>query len=329
VPRLIAAPDKFRGTATAAEVAAAIARAAAASGWEADQVPVADGGEGTLAVLGGGNRVTTVTGPLGAPVDAAWRLDGGTAIIEMAEASGLTRAGGPENNDALDATTYGTGELVLAAIEGGARHIVVAVGGSATTDGGLGALRAIGSKARLRGIDVVVACDVTTTFVGAATEFAGQKGATAKQVVLLERRLARLAETYLADYGVDILEVPGGGAAGGLAGGLAAVGAKLVAGFDVVADHLLLEDRIEGADLVITGEGFLDAQSFRGKAVGGVVELAAAAGVAAVVVVGEADPTVSVPAGVPVVSLVDSVGRERAIRETAVVVEELVRDYLR
>ena len=175
---------------------------------------------------------------------------------------------------------------------------------------------------------MVVACDVTTTFVGAATEFAAQKGATAKQVGLLERRLTRLAETYLADYGVDILDLPGGGAAGGLAGGLAAVGAKLVPGFDVVADHLLLEDRIEGADLVVTGEGFLDAQSFQGKAVGGVVELAAAAGVAAVVVVGEADSTVSVPAGVPVVSLVDSVGRERAIRETAVVVEEVVTRLL-
>ncbi len=328
MPRLIAAPDKFRGTATAAEVAAAIGRAARSQGWHCDELPVADGGEGTLAVLGGGNRTTRVTGPLGSPVDAAWRLDGGTAIIEMAEASGLTLAGGPESNDALDASTYGTGELVLAALEGGARRIIVAVGGSATTDGGLGALRAIGSKARLRGIDLVVACDVSTTFVAAATDFAAQKGASAKQVTLLERRLARLAESYLADHGVDVRDLAGSGAAGGLAGGLAAVGAQLVVGFDVVAEHLGLEDVIEGADLVVTGEGFLDSQSFRGKAVGGVVGLASEAGIAALVVVGEADPGTSTPEGVPVLSLVDAVGRERAIRETAAVVEEVVRGYL-
>jgi glycerate kinase len=329
VRRLVAAPDKFRGTATAAEVAAAVGRAARASGWACDEVPVADGGEGTLDVLGGGNRVSRVTGPLGKPVDAAWRIDGGTAVIEMAQASGLLLAGGPEHNDALDATTYGTGELVLAAIEAGARRVIVAVGGSATTDGGLGALRAIGSKARLRGIEVIVACDVVTPFVGAATEFAGQKGATARQVALLERRLERLAETYIADYGVDVSDLPGGGAAGGLAGGFAAVGADLVNGFDVVAEHLGLEDLIEDADLVITGEGYLDAQSFQGKVVGGVVELAAAADVAALVVVGEAERGVSVPAGVPVVSLVESVGRERAIEDTAAVIEALVLDYLR
>ena len=329
MPKVIAAPDKFRGTASAAEVAEAIGRAAASAGWDCDAAPVADGGEGTLAVLGGGNRTTRVTGPLGAPVDAAWRLDGDTAVLEMATASGLTLAGGPDRNDALDATTYGTGELVLAAVEAGARRIIVGVGGSATTDGGLGALRAIGSKARLRGIDVVVACDVTTTFVAAATEFAAQKGATEKQVALLERRLARLAETYASDYGIDVRDLAGSGAAGGLAGGLAAIGAALVAGFDVIADRLDLEGRLEGADLVITGEGYLDAQSFQGKAVGGVVELARAAGVDALVVVGDRDANAPVPAGVPVVSLVDTVGRERAMADTAGVVAEIVRDYLR
>jgi glycerate kinase len=290
---------------------------------------VADGGEGTLAVLGGGNRVTRVTGPLGDPVDATWRLDGGTAVIEMAQASGLTLAGGPEGNDALDATTYGTGELILAAVEGGARRIVVAVGGSATTDGGLGALRAIGSKARLRGIDVVVACDVTTVFVGAATEFAAQKGASAKQVELLERRLDRLVESYIADYGIDVRDLVGSGAAGGLAGGLAAVGAALVPGFDVVADSLDLEDVIEGADLVVTGEGFLDAQSFQGKVVGGVVELAGAAGVPALVVVGDVDPDIARPPDLLIVSLVEQVGRARAMADTVGVLEEVVTDYLR
>jgi glycerate kinase len=326
---LIAAPDKFRGTASAAEIAAAIGRAAVARGWSCDEAPVADGGEGTLDVLGGANRVTTVTGPLGAPVEAAWRLDGDTAVIEMARASGLTLAGGPEHNDPLAATTTGTGELIVAALEAGARRVIVAVGGSATTDGGLGALRAIGSKARLRGIELVVACDVSTTFVRAATDFAAQKGATAAQVTLLERRLSRLAADYAADAGVDVTDMPGAGAAGGLAGGLATLGGQLVVGFDVVAERLSLEDRIEGADLVVAGEGFLDAQSFEGKAVGGVVDLAAAADVPALIVVGDRDANAPVPTGVPVVSLVDAFGRERAMADAVTAVEEVVGDYLR
>ena len=329
MPLVIAAFDKFRGTATAAEAAAAAGRAAAAAGWTCDEAPVADGGEGTLAVLGGGNRQTRVTGPLGQPVDAVWRLDGALAIIEMAAASGLLLAGGAENNDALNASTVGTGELIVAAIEAGARRIIVGVGGSATTDGGLGAIRAVGSKARLRGVDLTVACDVDTAFVGAATHFAAQKGATERQVALLERRLERLAETYAADYGVDVADLAGAGAAGGLAGGLAAIGGRLVPGFDVVADHIGLEDRMEDASLVIAGEGYLDAQSFRGKAVGGVVELAGHAGVDALVVVGDAEAGVTVPAGIPVATLVDAVGRDRAMADTAGAIEGVVRDYLR
>ena len=157
--------------------------------------------------------------------------------------------------------------------------MLVGVGGSATTDGGLGALRALYPPHRLKGIELVVACDVQTCFVDAATVFAGQKGASERQVELLRRRLERLVQVYLGDYGVDVSTLVGGGAAGGLAGGLAAVGAELWMGFDVVADEVELGDRIEGADLVITGEGFVDEESFAGKVVGGVVELAAAADV--------------------------------------------------
>src|SRR5690242_6959348 len=115
--RVVAAPDKFRGTATAAEVAAAIARAASRAGWQCDEIPVADGGEGTLEVLGGANRLTQVNGPLGEPVRAAWRLDGTTAVIEMARASGLAVIGGAEHNDPIAATTTGTGELITAAMD--------------------------------------------------------------------------------------------------------------------------------------------------------------------------------------------------------------------
>ena len=145
-------------------------------------MPVADGGEGFLDVLGGPNRSTMVMGPLGDPVDAPWRLAKGTAVIEMARASGLQLVGGAAGNDPIAATTYGTGELVAAALDAGARRILVGVGGSATTDGGLGALRAIFAPHRLRRVELFVACDVRTRFTEAAAVFAGQKGATPAEV---------------------------------------------------------------------------------------------------------------------------------------------------
>jgi glycerate kinase len=325
---LLAAPDKFRGTASAGEVAAAIAAAAARAGWRADVAPVADGGEGTLEALGGTPRRVTVTNPLGDPVEAEWRVQGDVAIVEMAQASGLALLGGAPGNDPIAASTWGTGELIAAAIDAGARKVVVCVGGSATTDGGLGAVRALEPHRRLRGVDLVVACDVTTRFVDAADVFAPQKGATAAQVALLRRRLERLAEVYREDHGVDVRDLPGSGAAGGLAGGLAALGATLVPGFDVVADALDLAERVAAADLVVTGEGFLDEQSFAGKAVGGVVELADEAGVAVMVVAGQVLDRFEVPAGVEVVSLVDRFGEERAMAEALACVEEAVAEAL-
>ena len=187
--RVVVAPDKFRGTATAVELVDALGRVAARAGCDVIGVPMADGGEGTLDALGGANRMSTVTGPVGDPIEAEWRLDGQLAVIEMARASGLEIAGGAEENDPIGATTYGTGELISGALEAGARRVVVGVGGSATTDGGLGALRALYPLQRLRGLDIVVACDVTTRFVDAAEVFGPQKGASAKQVALLTRRL--------------------------------------------------------------------------------------------------------------------------------------------
>ena len=285
MPRLVAAPDKFKGTASAAEVAAAACRVAAGAGWDCEEVPVADGGEGTLEVLGGPNRTTTVTGPLGRPVRAEWRLDGTTAVVEMARASGLTLAGGPEGNDPLEATTRGTGELVAAAVAAGARRVVVAVGGSATTDGGLGAVDVLAG--RLAGVELVVACDVETRFCDAAEHFAPQKGAGPAQVRLLRRRLEALVGDYRRRFGIDVADLPGAGAAGGLAGGLAAIGARLVPGFDLVAESLGLDERLAGAGLALTGEGFVDEESFRGKVVGGMVRLCREAGVPLLVVAGE------------------------------------------
>lgn len=324
--RVLAAPDKFRGTATAPEVAAAVARAAAAVGAACDEAPMADGGEGTLDALGGANRTTTVTGPLGDPVEAAWRLDRRSAVIEMARASGLELVGGPEGNDAVAASTYGTGELIAAAVARGAGEIIVGVGGSATTDGGLGALRALEPAARLRGVNLRVACDVRLCFVEAAEVFGPQKGATPAQVELLRRRLERLAQIYREEYGVEVTGLAGAGAAGGLAGGLAAVGAHLEPGFDLVAEALDLDERVEASDLVVTGEGFVDDQSFDGKVVGGVVDLAAELGVPVLVVAGEV--MAPLPRAIEAVSLVERFGGERARLDTAACIEEAVRDHL-
>jgi glycerate 2-kinase len=327
MPHVLAAPDKFRGTATAAEVAAAIARAAMAAGWTCDEAPVADGGEGILEALGGKVHRTRVAGPLGEVVDAEWRMRGTTAVIEMARASGLDLVGGAEWNDPVRATTAGVGQLIMAAVAAGAKKVIVGVGGSATTDGGQGCLDALEPRARLTGVDLIVACDVTTTFVDAAEVFAPQKGATERQVELLRRRLERLAQVYEEEHGVDVRELPGSGAAGGLAGGLAAVGAELIGGFDLVSDSIELPERMESADLVVTGEGFVDEQTFAGKAVGGVLELAAELGRPAAVVAGEVFATEGSTA--TFVSLVERFGRERAMADTVACIEEAVTAVLR
>lgn len=325
MPHLVAAPDKFRGTATAPEIAAAVGRAATAAGWTCDEAPVADGGEGLLdAVPGGSRRRTRVHGPLGEPVEAEWVLNGETAIIEMARASGLVLAGGPAGNDAVRATTAGTGELIAAAVASGARRVIVGLGGSATTDGGQGALAALGPPARLGGVELVVACDVTTPFLDAAQEFGPQKGATPVQVELLRRRLSRLALDYLERTGVDVTALPGAGAAGGLAGGLATIGARLVPGFDLVADVIGLAERLAVADLAVTGEGTLDDWSFAGKAVGGVVDLAREAGVPVLVVAGDVRGNPPVPA----VSLVERFGRRRSLADPTGLVGRVVSERL-
>jgi glycerate kinase len=253
----------------------------------------------------------------------------------MARASGLSLLADGEN-DPVAASTYGTGELIGAAIEAGAKRVLVGVGGSATTDGGFGALRALYPLQRLRGIDIRVACDVRTRFVDAAEVFAPQKGATPSQVELLRRRLERLATVYLEDYGVDVSELEGAGAAGGLAGGLAAAGAKLESGFDLVAEEVDLLGRLEGADLVVTGEGFVDAESFDGKVVGGVLALAGELGIPTLVVAGEvfdAEQVAALAAQVsdaPVtfVSLVERFGDERSRSDTLACISEVVAEHV-
>ncbi len=333
---LVAAPDKFRGTAGAPAVAAAAAGAARRLGWSAVEVPMADGGEGTLDAVGGTEHRTTVPGPLGTPVDAPWRMvegpgrPGPTAVIEMARAAGRDLLENPTGDQPVRADTAGVGHLVLAAVAAGARRIVVAVGGSATTDGGWGAVKVIGSRAALGGADLVVACDVTTRFVDAAAVFGPQKGATPDQVDQLTGRLGSLAERYRHEFGVDVTGLAGGGAAGGLAGGLAALGARLVPGLALVADLVGLRQRLEPADLVVTGEGRLDRTSLAGKVVGGVLDLVGGR-VPVLCVVGSADPGLELPGpsgAVRIVSLEERVGPRRARAETTTLVAEVVAEHL-
>jgi glycerate kinase len=326
MPHLVAAPDKWRGSATASEVARAIVEAAGQAGWTADAAPVSDGGEGFAAVLGGRPHLQRVRGPLGEPLDAPWYLldDGVTASVEMALASGLALVGGPDGNDPVRASTTGTGQLIAAAVKAGVRHVLVGMGGSATTDGGWGALEALEPHSRLAGIDLQVACDVRTRFVDAAPVFSPQKGATPAEVTLLTRRLERLGQIYEERFGVDVRELEGSGAAGGLAGGLAAVGAALSSGFELVADHIDLAGRMERADLVIASEGLLDDESFDGKAVGGVVALAADLGVPVLILAGDAVGEHDLAYR----TLVASFGEARAWADPLGAVSELVAEVL-
>ena len=253
----------------------------------------------------------------------------------MSRAAGRALLPRPRHDDPLRATTTGVGQLLLAARDAGARRIVIGCGGSATTDGGLGAYEAVGTPAALHGIELVVACDVTTRFNDAAAVFGPQKGATPTQVVTLGVRLAEVAARYRVETGVDVTVVAGGGAAGGLAGGLVALGARIEPGFDFVAGLVGLAGRLERADLVVTGEGHLDPPSFDGKVPGGVLELARARGVEGkglpvLCIAGGADASVlaAPPAGLEVVSLTGRFGRARARAETLGLINQVTAEAL-
>lgn len=321
--RIVIAPDKFKGSLDAAGVARAVADGFRAVRPDSaiDLVPVADGGEGTLeAALGAGfeRRTTVVTGPTGEPVAADWGLRGDEAVIEMALASGLAVLPGGER-DALGATSRGTGELIVAALDAGARRILLGVGGSAGTDGGAGMLQALGVRldddagaalpgggaalAQLATVDasavdlrlaeasIVLASDVDNPLLGphgAAAVFGPQKGATPEDVAALDGALAHYAALLCDAFEAPgAAEAPGAGAAGGVGfGAVAALGAERRSGIDVVLEFTGLRDRLPGADLVITGEGSIDEQSLGGKTPMGIAIAAAAASVPVVAVCG-------------------------------------------
>lgn len=323
--KVVIAPDSFKDSLSAQGVAEAIALGLAQVWPQATLVkcPMADGGEGTvesiLAACAGELRRSRVRGPLGAPVEAAWGWlpHTQTAIIEMAEASGLQLVP-PGQRDACISSTFGTGELIGAALDAGAQRVILAIGGSATNDGGAGAMQALGLKlldaqdqplvpgglalAQLARLDLSgldprlaqvrfdIAADVNNPLCGphgASAIFGPQKGATPAQVQQLDQALGHFAERCAQALGKDVRDEPGSGAAGGL--GFAAkafLGAQFQAGVEVVAELVGLADAVKDADLVITGEGRFDAQTLRGKTPFGVARIAKQHGVPVVVIAG-------------------------------------------
>ncbi len=336
--RVVIAPDKFKGSLSAPEVASRLStglRAGFAArrpgeGFETTLIPVADGGEGTLdAAVGSGftRRSTTVTGPTGQPITAEFAVRGEEAVIEMAAASGLAVLPGfgdgsaPNTETAKSSTSQGTGELIRAALDLGCRHIILGVGGSANTDGGAGVLQGLGAVlldadgnelpgggaalARLDRIDFsnldvrvevtefVLASDVDNPLLGrtgAAAIFGPQKGATPEDVATLDAALAHFVQVLASEIGSeaqDAAQAPGAGAAGGVGYiAIAALGAARRPGIDVVLEFTELEQRLAGADLVITGEGSLDEQSLLGKTPMGVARAAARSGIPVIAVCG-------------------------------------------
>ncbi len=287
-PALVA-PDSFKGTFSAVEAAAAIARGLRAGGRDATELPVADGGEGTmdvlLTVLGGERHTVTASDPLGRPVEAAFALlpGGDTGVVETAQASGLGLVA-EADRDPWEASTYGTGELIAAAVEAGAKRVIVTVGGSATTDGGAGAVAALDDAGVSPKLELL--CDVRTPFEDAPRVFAPQKGADAEMVKRLGRRLAELAEAAPRDP----RGVPMTGCAGGLSGGLwAHRDAKLMPGAPYVLNAIGFDELMREAAFVVTGEGALDAQTLQGKAAGEVATQSRQSGVTCHAVVGRND----------------------------------------
>jgi glycerate kinase len=280
---VLVAPDSFKGTFTAAQAAAAIAAGLRNAGREAVELPVADGGEGTMDVLGGTIATARVTDPLGRPIEASFAMldDGRTAVVEAAQASGLGLVAEGER-DPYAASTRGTGELIAAAVEAGAKKVIVTVGGSGTTDGGAGALEALEDV----DVELEVLCDVRTPWEDAPRVFGPQKGADEATIERLERRLSELAERAPRDPRGE----PMTGAAGGLSGGLWAFrDAKLLPGAPYVLDAVGFDERMRESAFVVTGEGRLDEQTLEGKIVGELATRCRQAGVACHAIVGEDD----------------------------------------
>lgn len=359
--RVLIAPLEFKGSLAASEAADAIARGVSVGQptWQLDTLPLSDGGPGFLPAMEramhGTLHPVPVRDALGRERRAYWfwAAESRTAVIEAAQANGLIHIA-PADRDAMAADTFGVGELLLAALEQQPRRILVGVGGSATTDGGAGMARALGARfldvagqelppggaalaqlahieweavPALRGVEVVVAADVTSPLLGpegAALVYGPQKGASPEQAKALDAALRTYATVVERDIDVALAHMPGAGAAGGLAGGLVAfMGARIESGFDVVASATGLEERLLAADIVVTGEGSFDSQSRQGKGPGRLLELAARHGKRVVLFAGRASE--EAPELHTLTSLEPD--QERAMAQAGPLLEELARRW--
>lgn len=331
--RIVIAPDSFKESLTAVVVADLMEEGVRRvfEDAEIEKVPIADGGEGTVEAVissaGGRKKAVEVTGPLGEKVLAEYGIleDGETAIIEMAAASGLALIKDRSKRNPMITTTYGTGELIRDALDEGVKKIIVGIGGSATVDGGCGMAQALGVRfingkgkeigfgggalrdlvriemrgldPRIKDVEIVVASDVVNPLLGpqgAARVYGPQKGATPEMVEELERCLETLGAVIAKDMGIDVRDMPGGGAAGGLGAGLVAfLGAKIRNGFEIIAQLCGLEEKIKSADMVLTGEGRIDRQTLEGKVPLGVAKMAKKYGVPVIAIGGSLSPDAS------------------------------------
>ena len=362
---IVLAPDSFKGSLSAAQVAQAMARGVqrVLPKTNLTLLPLSDGGEGlvdSLAAASGGKILDyQVTGPLGEKVTAQMGLmgNGQTAVIEMAQASGLILVPEDKRNP-LQTTTFGTGELIKKALDLGCNHLIIGIGGSATNDGGMGMAQALGFRfldeegqslgfgggelarlaridasskdPRLEGTTIEVACDVTNPLTGpsgAAHIYGPQKGATPEMVELLDAGLANLDRVLQRDLGKSVGQVPGAGAAGGLGAGLMALlGGRLVSGIELVLDVLEFDDKAKGAQLIITGEGKFDAQSAFGKVPMGVAQRARSLGVPVVVVAGSVLPSADVLHGEGVTAYFSILNQPMTLKEAMERGAELVEN---
>ncbi len=326
--KFVLSPDSFKDSMTAQKVTQVMKKAILDIDAEAEivELPVGDGGEGTLEILtyaAQGKLIdTTVTGPLGEPVKAQFGIsgDGTTAIVEMAQASGLQLVSQSLRNP-LITTTYGTGELILQALDYPINHLIITIGGSATNDCGAGMLQALGAKfldssnqpiryggeqlgliskadfsdldPRLKQVSMRVACDVTNPLIGprgASHIFGPQKGATPAMVAVLDECLTHFANLIEGETGLRLHDVSGAGAAGGLGAALILCGGTLEPGIDLVLDVLCFDELVTGADYVLTGEGRIDNQTLGGKVIAGIVQRSNKAGVPVIAFAGSVQP---------------------------------------
>ena len=327
MPKVVIAPDKFKFSLSAKDVAISIAKGIPHK-LTKELIPLSDGGDGMLeSLVKRPNMSSLVTDAFGNLVQASWHFSDGEAIIESAKICGLEVSSKQLGSfDPVNATTKGLGELINKVIEMGAHKLTIGIGGTATTDGGYGMISALNPRYRNKSIDVVALCDVKTKFLDAAVMFGPQKGASPKQVELLTRRLEFLVQKYEEEYKVNV-NLPRSGAGGGLAGGLLAFfGAELVDGAPYIGQMKNLEQALADADLVITGEGKLDDSSFSGKVVGYVLETASHLGLNCAIIAGQVDSESELNGYKNnVFSLADYFGLEAALSNTKGCLVELGR----